>query len=285
MNMRTLTCEDFSDGLGDHIDETSGAAARAAMDAHAATCAACAALLRDVRSLLGEARALPELAPSRDLWQGIEARIAAPVIALDAAGGRAGAAAGRRSPGWMWIGAAAAALVVATAGITFTATKRMYEDPAASPSVAAAPAPTTAVGTGSTGEGTPGGAGDAPPATRVAGTPSAPESGATPAARRGATPATGAPGVVPVGMTAAEATFDLEIGQLRAVLERRRAELDPATVAILEHNLGVIDQAIDQSRAALARDPADRFLSEQLNSTLGKKVELLRTAAMLPARI
>jgi hypothetical protein len=281
MNTRTLTCEEFSEGLGDYIDETSGAAARAAMDAHAATCAACAALLNDVRSLVAEARALPELAPSRDLWQGIEARIAAPVIALDAGAARVGRGARRRSIGRVWMAAAAAALVVATAGITFTATKWMYMDAAASPSVAATPAPDSPSGTDA--PGTRGDAGDAlpVPATRVAGTPDA----AAIAPRRDATAGSGAPAALPVAMTAAEATFDLEIGQLRAVLEQRRAELDPATVAILEHNLDVIDQAIEQSRAALARDPADRFLTEQLNSTLGKKVELLRTAAMLPARI
>lgn len=287
MNTRTLTCEDFSDAIGDHIDETSGAAARAAMDAHAATCAACAALLNDVRSLVAEARALPELAPSRDLWQGIEARIAAPVIALDSAAIRAGAGARRRSFGRTWIAAAAAALVVATAGITFSATKRMYEGGAASPSVAATPASTPLAGTDSLGADRPDTRGDALPAaaTRIAGMSSASPEASDVAPRPDAAPASGAPAALPVAMTAAEATYDLEIGQLRAVLERRRAELDPATVAILEHNLGVIDQAIEQSRAALARDPADRFLTEQLNSTLGKKVELLRTAAMLPARI
>lgn len=289
MNTRTLTCEEFSDGLGDHIDETSGAAARAAMDAHAATCAACAALLNDVRSLVTAARSLPDLAPSRDLWEGIEGRIAAPMLALDAAGTRGGSAA-RRPSGWRWMGAAAAALVVATAGITYTATKRMYDAPATPSAVVSTPALAPSAGTASPGGGTAtvtGGADAVAPAPsiRLAETPSTPLRGAAPAQPDGAPGAASTPAVVPVAMSAAEATYDAEIAQLRAVLERRRTELDPATVAILEHNLDVIDQAIQQSRAALARDPADRFLTEQLNSTLGKKVELLRTAAMLPARI
>jgi len=46
----------------------------------------------------------------------------------------------------------------------------------------------------------------------------------------------------------------------------------------------VIDDAIAQSKAALAQDPASRFLNNQLNSALDKKLELLRTAAMLPNR-
>ncbi|HEX6057508.1 MAG TPA: hypothetical protein VFZ11_00730, partial [Gemmatimonadaceae bacterium] len=106
--------------------------------------------------------------------------------------------------------------------------------------------------------------------------------------RRADAPSAAAPAsaaALPVAAGAPGAAFDTEIEQLRTVLERRRGELDPATVAILEHNLGVIDRAIEQSRAALVRDPANRFLTDQLNSTLGKKVELLRTAAMLPARI
>ena len=35
---------------------------------------------------------------------------------------------------------------------------------------------------------------------------------------------------------------------------------------------------------ALAQDPASRFLNNQLNSALGKKLELLQTAALLPNR-
>jgi hypothetical protein len=79
-------------------------------------------------------------------------------------------------------------------------------------------------------------------------------------------------------------TYDREIARLRGVLELRRADLDPATVAIIEQNLRVIDRAIAQSRAALARDPRSGFLNERFIDALEKKVELLRTAALLPAR-
>ena len=36
------------------------------------------------------------------------------------------------------------------------------------------------------------------------------------------------------------------------------------------------------SRAALARDPHSPFLGDQLTRALGQKVDLLRTAALLP---
>ena len=51
---------------------------------------------------------------------------------------------------------------------------------------------------------------------------------------------------------------------------------------MLEQSIAVIDSAIAQSRAALAKDPASGFLATQLNQSLEKKVELLRTAALLP---
>ena len=86
-----------------------------------------------------------------------------------------------------------------------------------------------------------------------------------------------------VARTPAQVTYDREIQQLRRIVTERRPELDPATIAILESSLRLIDTAIAQSRAALARDPASRFLNSQLNSALDKKLELLKTAALLPS--
>lgn len=70
---------------------------------------------------------------------------------------------------------------------------------------------------------------------------------------------------------------------LQRIVSQRKTVLDTSTVAIIEKNLRIIDAAIEQSRAALAKDPASRLLGQQLTHALDKKVELLRTAAMLPA--
>ena len=43
-------------------------------------------------------------------------------------------------------------------------------------------------------------------------------------------------------------------------------------------------EARAESRAALARDPASHFLRDQLDRALDKKLELLRTAALLRPR-
>jgi hypothetical protein len=77
--------------------------------------------------------------------------------------------------------------------------------------------------------------------------------------------------------------YDREVAQLRALFNHRRPLLDSATVAMLERNLQMIDRAIGQSRAALARDPGNSLLHRQLNFAMGKKIQVLRTAATLPA--
>jgi hypothetical protein len=70
---------------------------------------------------------------------------------------------------------------------------------------------------------------------------------------------------------------------LQNIVKQRKTQLDSSTVAVIQKNLEIIDAAIRQSRAALARDPASRMLNQQLTHALDKKVELLRTAVMLPA--
>jgi hypothetical protein len=82
----------------------------------------------------------------------------------------------------------------------------------------------------------------------------------------------------------AEQVYTSEIARLRVIVERRRSQLDPITISVIERNLQVIDDAIAQCKLALSKDPASRFLMESLNNALETKVELLRTATMLPSR-
>lgn len=79
-------------------------------------------------------------------------------------------------------------------------------------------------------------------------------------------------------------TYDEEIAGLDSAVLLRRDQLDTATVRIIEKNLKVIDAAILESRTALAKDPHNKFLNEQLARILDQKVGLLRTAALLPTR-
>jgi hypothetical protein len=76
--------------------------------------------------------------------------------------------------------------------------------------------------------------------------------------------------------------YDAPITELEAILAARRGELDSSTVRTVEASLRVIDQAIAQARAALVKDPNNSYLNGHLRSTLDRKLDLLRRAAMLP---
>src|ERR1700736_5874552 len=118
MTSSNMTCEAFDAALPDYLEGTQDDSRRASVEQHLGECVRCASLLRDVENISKEAAAMPDLIPSRDLWQGIEARIAAPVIPLAARPERPR----RFAPAWM--GVAAAALIVSTAGITYMLTAR-----------------------------------------------------------------------------------------------------------------------------------------------------------------
>jgi hypothetical protein len=55
-------------------------------------------------------------------------------------------------------------------------------------------------------------------------------------------------------------------------------------VTILARNLKLIDDAIAESKAALARDPASAFLTDRLNRAYDSKLQVLRSVATMPAR-
>lgn len=77
--------------------------------------------------------------------------------------------------------------------------------------------------------------------------------------------------------------MDREIATLQAIVQERRGDLDPATLAVLERNLAVIDTAIAQARAALEADPNSTFIAQQFARAYTSKLTLLRGAAQLPA--
>lgn len=251
MNDRPIDCEEFEMLLPLYLEGEADAAERRTVERHAAVCARCSALLSDVEAIVHDAHDLPTLTPPRDLWPDIEARIQPDVVPLSAARVEKEERARRVSPRWTTarLAAAAAALVVSTAGITYVATT--HADSART-TVAAAPPSPGAIG--------------------------APDSQAA----RPGTATSG--GVRNASALSSEQLYDREIAHLQTIVRERRSLLDPATIAVIQRNLAVIDTAIAQSRAALAADPNSRFLNEQLNSVLGQKVELLRTAALLPAR-
>jgi hypothetical protein len=254
MTHPNLTCPAFEAQLPEYLEETLGDSAVADAELHLASCADCRALVADLREITRQAAVLPGMAPSRDLWPEIEARTHAKVLPLAPR-----AAAAPWSP-WR-LGAVAAALVGITALSTWAISTR---DRAV----------------------------DAPPAVASTGDSATPPVRAfakeAPAAMP-STPGLSVPNVTAVANAGRAArpdagtTYRSEIRRLRDVVEERSGELDPATVAILQSSIATIDSAIAEARRALDRDPASRFLNEQLNKSLEQKLGLLRKAALMPS--
>jgi hypothetical protein len=87
------------------------------------------------------------------------------------------------------------------------------------------------------------------------------------------------PAIAPVNF--ADAQYDAAVSDLEKALRTGRGRLDKGTIAIVEHNLLLIDQAIAQAREALVADPANTYLSGHLVEARRRKLDLLRRAAAL----
>lgn len=271
-------CDDFAERLADLLERDIDETTRATLESHALSCSDCGALLADMRKLRIDASSLPVLTPTRDLWAGIAERIDAPVIPLRS-GDRDYAHDVSRWRRFIPMAAAAVLLVAVTATSTYYLTT--HGRMAANASVAVqTPALRDTARRVALGAETPLSAGVSPErndstvprSNRRRSIDRAPLAPTVPGARLAST------------KPSAEQVYMSEITRLHTIVERRRSQLDPVTVGVIERNLKVIDDAISQCKLALAKDPASRFLMESLNSALENKVELLRTATMLPAR-
>jgi predicted anti-sigma-YlaC factor YlaD len=122
-----LSCDAFQDLLPAYLERDLEVPAAADAELHLAACTACRSLVADLNRITTEAKALPLLSPSRDLWPGIEARVNTVVTVLPVA---------RVQSRWQ-LGAIAAGLVAVTALSTWQLARRT--DPE-TPVVASAPA-------------------------------------------------------------------------------------------------------------------------------------------------
>lgn len=277
MTEKHLTCAECDELFLEYFEGELDDARRSMLEAHAASCARCQGLIRDISGITKAAANLPDLEPSRDLWKGIETRIAPEVVPIGYR--REGIHLSRRV-----IGLAAAALIVVSSSITYVASRpkkpqRVVNNPSE------VFTPTSEIGEPQPTQTQPAPAPEtttepAPEPSKPAPAPSKvrrPSVGTSSGSRSTAL-ASNAP------VTDAEKALAPEIVQLQQMLKLRRSQLDPSTVKVVEDNLALIDAAVKQARAALMRDPASGFLTEQLDGALQKKVELLRTVALLPSR-
>jgi anti-sigma-K factor RskA len=253
-------CDLMCERLAAYLEGDLTPAEQAQADQHLTECAACAESLVELRAIASEAAQLPLLTPPRDLWAGIEARISTPVTRLERVRTSV-----RRAPSRPWqLAIAAGALVAVSAGTTYLITAH---------SGATGPQPVTVAATTAAPQQ------NSQPATAPTSTPaSTPQTTRAPIA-----PASGT-NVVYRKNVSVTRVYDREIALLDSVVHTRRGSLDPKTVQIIEQNLKIIDRAIAESRAALAKDPKSPLLTNRLDNVLGSKVELLRTIAFLPTQ-
>ena len=265
---RQMSCDEFAERLSDFLERDSRVlddSTRVSMERHALSCAECGALVADLRELRVAAGNLPVLVPGRDLWAGVAARIETPVVHLNRSGVPASQS-GSRFSRRVWLGLAAAALVAVTATVTREVSRR------------AAPLQTTPASLS--------------PVSHVAAQPADSTTSTTSTSSSGAKAvATPTPQRAAVSLASntqtkisPEATYDREIEKLRVIVDQRRSDLDSSTVAVITHNLRIIDDAIAQCRTALKKDPASGFLMQSLDDALDTKVQMMRTVAMLPSR-
>jgi hypothetical protein len=84
-------------------------------------------------------------------------------------------------------------------------------------------------------------------------------------------------------VTQIEEQYAGAISDLESLLREGQDKLDSATLRVIIDNLATIDEAIEQAREALLRDPAAAYLSELISVNMRRKLELLRDAAALVA--
>jgi hypothetical protein len=270
MSDTILTCSECDELFADWIEGDLAPDSGARVETHVASCARCQGLIRDIDEIRETAANLPDIVPTRDLWQGIEERIQASVVSISP---RRNVAAIPRS----WLATAAAGLIVVSSSVTYVATSRTMQKES-KPKASDASAPVRVSGATVNAE-----AERVPAATevpeRVPQEASVPRRSAPSVAQRSARPVVRE--VANRQMLPAEAALSTEIDKLEELLSQRRGQLEPETVRVVEENLAIIDAAVNQARAAVERDPGSGFLSGRLESALNKKVQLLRTVALM----
>jgi hypothetical protein len=250
--------EEWTDRLSDYLDGELPDGEAAAVDAHLRGCTACNEVLNDLKRVVARAEAAASVSrpPQTDLWSGIAARIEPPAVPAATPRGQVAVFA-PRAPRRISLSlsqfAAAAALVAAVSG------GLVWQW------VAGVGKPDGRSGTSSAQRGT---ASEVAQPFRTA----APADGAADPDNRDARTAT-------IGL--ADAQYDAAVADLEQALKTGRGRLDASTIAVVEHNLQIIDQAINQAREALIGDPANSYLSSHLVEARRRKLDLLRRATAL----
>jgi len=250
--------KEWTDRLSDYLDGELPADDHRAVESHLRECAPCTAVLNDLKRVVARAQAAGDAArpPRADLWAGIAERIDAP---------RTPAAAGPAAP---------------VDNVTVFHGRGSRRIAFTLPQLAAAAIVVAALSGGLAWQLRPAVSGYDRQASTATTPPADPVTSAELAQPfRAANPDGADVRVETIGL--ADAQYDAAVADLENALKTGRGRLDSSTIAIVEQNLQIIDQAINQARQALVGDPANTYLSSHLVETRRRKLDLLRRATAL----
>jgi anti-sigma-K factor RskA len=232
-----MNCETYRQSVQALIEGDLTPEEQRALEAHAATCAACRTLTADLEAIRDAGGALERRTPSKDVWARIQLQIASePSFQKAAAELRAREAeAASRVKHWNWpvLAMAASLLIALVAGSLYVVNLSRTQPPATN---AAAP------GNATSGE---------------------------------------LVQSIENELDQAAAHYEKAIAGLEQVANASDSPLDPELMTTLKTNLGVIDQAINESRTALRASPTNQLAQESLFEAFRRKVSLLQDTIAL----
>jgi anti-sigma factor RsiW len=264
-----MSCDTFSDSIGALIDGTIGPEAQRALDEHLASCVTCRALVADFRRIHREAASLPRMTPPDTLWMKVRGRLEAEMKApaqVEAAGLKArpatGAATGWREAIASWFrplvvtpmrtaAFATAIVLVLAVATTYVLLRQPASQRASQPAGQAATAQPDAAAQAPSGAAA-GNAGDQEFVQSVE-----------------------------MELRLAEQHYEKAIAGLEQIAKTEQGSLDPQVAALLQKNLGIIDQAIRDSRVALQSQPTSQVAQTTLFEAFRRKVALLQDTITL----
>jgi anti-sigma factor RsiW len=237
-----MTCDQLRQSVQALLDGDHSPEQQRALEAHAATCAACRTLIADLEAIRATAVVLERRKPSNDVW----ARIALQVTrepAFQKAAQQRLAQPVLPPTRWNWpVLAMAATLLIALIGGSLWILDRSRAIPGSSAG-------------SSTGTGAGNASGNATTGALVE--------------------------TIEHELDQAAAHYEKAIAGLEQIANASDSPLDPEQMATVKQNLGVIDRAIDESRTALKAAPASQLAQESLFEAFRRKVSLLQDTIAL----
>ena len=240
-----MACTEFQPALSELVDGTLSREGKARLESHLEECADCRTLLTDLRRLRESARALPKMTPPESLWQKVRADFDAEASGAGVRRLSAGlpASSAKPRPG--------------------SVLRFIPRRPSVLAGLAAAAVLVLAVSAG----------------IFFATRPAVPAAAVEPTSAH-PTPAQTVQSVE-AELDLADQHYEKAIAGLEQVAKEGQALLDPQVAEVLQKNIGVIDQAIRESRTALRSQPTSELAQASLFDALQRKIGLLRDTISL----